>query len=170
MENRIWKHYNILIGKNKYNEFIFLDEAFKYQYWFKWLVWTKYMFHTEEEAEKELTDYLNNDWVLELWKEAVAWWHTYSSYSDYVDDFEWDYSIIYDQSGIYDNHVIDAIEIASEKDWIDYDRDYSSCVWWWRIFDEEEINEEYYEWIIEENFNILKNLYKEYEEKVEEVK
>jgi hypothetical protein len=50
---------------------------------------------------------------------------------------------------------------ASEKDEEEYE--YSDCVHSWRIFNEEYLDKKNYDRVIEENFDKLVELYKEYE-------
>ena len=53
------------------------------------------------------------------------------------------------------------MEYANKKEETDYE--YSDCIWCWRMFNEENIKEDYYEYFIPENLEILKKEYNKYE-------
>ena len=156
---------NILIWKDHNGEFVFLDEAFKHSDWFMWLVGTIMAFHTQDEWENELDNYIDCDWLLDLWKEWVYHWNITQSYDDWCDavrDEDW-ISVLYDTGYNYKSRLEEWCEIAAERDWIDYDSEYSDCRGGGRCFDRKMLEDSYREWTVEGNFKKFKSLYIRYE-------
>lgn len=152
--------FNLFIGKSKDWEYIFLEESFMYKDWMSGLTWTLFEFLTQYELDKRIDDY---DW-LDLWKEAVYHWNCTESYQDWKDEIldNWDAEMtVRDNSYEWEEWLEEAMKYASEQEGYDYE--YSDCRWWWRIFDEENIKEDYYEYFIPENLKKLQEQYREYE-------
>ena len=158
---RISQTYNLFIGKSKDWEYIFLDEAFRYgKDWMKGLTWNTFEFLTQYDLDKCIDDY---DW-LELWKEAVYHWNCTDGYEDWVDEVKsnWDAEMtVRDDSYSWEERLEKAMKYANEKEERDYE--YSDCRWGWRMFDEENIKEDYYEYFIPENLKKLQELYEKYD-------
>lgn len=152
---------NLFIGKSKDWEYIFLDEAFTYgNWWMSGLTWTTFEFLTQYDLDNRIEEY---DWE-ELWKEAVYHWNCKDSYRDWVEEVKsnWDAeSTVKDDSYSWEERLEKAMQYANEKEERDYE--YSDCRWGWRMFDEENIKEDYYEYFIPENLKKLQELYREYE-------
>lgn len=152
---------NLFIGKSKDWEYIFLDEAFTYgKWWMSGLTWTTFEFLTQYDLDKRIEDY---DWE-ELWKEAVYHWNCKDSYRDWVEEVKsnWDAeSTVKDDSYCDEQWLQDAMSVARQHEERCFE--YSDCRWWWRMFDEENIKEDYYEYFIPENLKKLQELYREYE-------
>lgn len=162
------EQFHILIWKDKEWDYIFLDEAFKYSDWFKWLVWTKMVFHTESEYEEAREDYIQSDDLKYLWKDAVANDATEESFQDWKEEvIDEDNELIYDSSYRCAYWIDKALEIIDkheyEETWLHVTSEFSDCVWWWRCFDEEMLHRDYWEWVEEENFKKFVELYNEYE-------
>lgn len=131
-----------------------------YKDWMSGLTWSSFEFLTQYELDKRIDDY---DW-LELWKEAVYHWNCTESYEDWKDEVldNWDAEMtVRDNSYEWEEWLEKAMEYASEQEGYDYE--YSDCRWWWRMFDEENIQEDYYEYFIPENLKKLQEQYREYE-------
>lgn len=159
---------NILIGKNKYWEYVFLEDAFKHSDWFKWLTWTIMEFHTEDEYEQAKENYIDS-WDLKyLRKEAVANDSTEESYEDWKQEvIDEDDQLVYDTSYRTAYRIDDALKIIDEHEyeetWVHATSEFSNCVWWWRCFDEEMLRRNYRERVDEKNFKTFKKLFIEYE-------
>ena len=70
--------------------------------------------------------------------------------------------VAFDDSYCDRSWLTSQMEIASERDWKDYES--SDCRWWWRLWkDSEYADRENYEYINEENFEKFILLYNEYE-------
>lgn len=153
--------YNLFIWKSNDWEYIFLQEAFEYREWrLKWLNWTYFNFLTQSDLDDRIEDY---DWY-ELWKEAVQAEQTTSSFIDWEDEVKdcWDAEWVARDSSYEDEDWLQkAMEYANKKEETDYE--YSDCIWCWRMFNEENIKEDYYEYFIPENLEILKKEYNKYE-------
>lgn len=160
-ENR--RDYNILIWKDKYWDYIFLDGAFKHSDNFKWLCWTRMQFHTEDEYERDKQRMIDDWWLKELWVEAVKadrtelWLEEWSQ--DVID--EW-YSP-YDESYRWKRWIEEWLEIINKREWTEYEPDYSDCTWWGRMFEKEMLKRSYWEWVEPINFRIFKRLFNTYE-------
>ena len=157
------QEYNILIGKDKYWDYIFLDEAFKYKDGMKWLCWTRMQFHTEDEYEDAKQRVIDDGRLRDLWVEAVK-----ANKTDYSLE-EWSQEIIdewyspYDDSYRWKEWVYEWLKIINEIEWTEYEQDYSDCTGWWRMFDEEMLKRGYWEWVYPINFRLFKRLFYTYE-------
>lgn len=152
--------FNLFIGKSKDWEYIFLDESFAYSDWMSGLTWTSFEFLTQYDLDKRIDDY---DWE-ELWKEAVYHWNCRDSYRDWVEEVKsnWDAEMtVKDDSYCDEERLQEAMKYANEKEERDYE--YSDCRGGWRMFDEDNIKEDYYEYFIPENLKKLQEQYREYE-------
>ena len=110
--------------------------------------------------DKEFEDY---DWE-ELWKEAVYHWNCRDSYRDWVEEVKsnWDAEMtVKDDSYCDEEWLQEAMKYANEKEERDYE--YSDCRGGWRMFDEDNIKEDYYEYFIPENLKKLQEQYREFE-------
>ena len=164
-ENR--RDYNILIWKDKYGDYIFLDEAFKHSDNFKWLCWTRMQFHTEDEYERDKQRMIDDWWLKELWIEAVK--------ADRTELWleEWSQDVIEDGYSPYDDSyrcswwIDDALEIIDKHEyketWIHATSEFSDCTWWGRMFEKEMLKRSYWEWVEPINFRIFKRLFNTYE-------
>ena len=163
------KEFHILIWKNQYWEYVFLDEAFKYDDWsLQWLTWTCMLFHTEDEYEEAKENYVRSWDLLYLRKEAVQAWSTEASYEDRAEEvLENDECLVYDDSYRCKWRIDDALEIIDkheyENSWIHATSEFSDCTWWWRCFNKEMLNLDYWIRVEWDNFKKFKKLYKEYE-------
>ena len=160
-DERTSKTYNLFIGKSKDWEYIFLEEAFKYgRDWMKGLTWSTFEFLTGWDLDERIDDY---DWM-ELRREAVAHWNCTKSYRDWVKEVKRNWNakmIVRDDSYCNKKRLQNAMDFARQYEVIDYE--YSDCRWWWRMFDEENIKEDYYKYFIPENLEFLQEQYKEFE-------
>lgn len=154
-------NHNLFIWKSNNWEYIFFQEAFEYIGWrLKWLTWAYFNFLTQSDLDDRIEDY---DWY-ELWKDAVQADQTTLSFNDWVDEVKdcWDAEWVARDSSYEDEKRLQAsMKYVNEKEGTDYE--YSDCIWWWRIFNEENIKEDYYEYFIPENLEILKKEYNKYE-------
>ena len=153
--------YNLFIWKSNSWEYIFLQEVFEYRDWkVKWLCWASFNFLTQSELDDRIEDY---DWY-DFWKEAVCYNHTTLWFNDWVEEIKdnWDAECVARDSSYEDEEWLQkAMEYANKKEETDYEL--SDCIRWWRIFNEENIKEDYYEYFIPENLEILKKEYNKYE-------
>ena len=165
MKDKERKDYNLLIGKDVHWDFVFLDDCFDHWDGFKGMTGTIVQFHTQDEWENELQDYIDNDGLLDIWKEWVYHWNITQSYSDWCDDVKDldGISALYDTGYNHYSWLQEWCEIASEKDEVEYDSDYTNCVWGWRCFERKMLEDSYWEWTVEENFKKFKSLYIRYE-------
>lgn len=162
MEWKTSQLYNLLIGKSKDWEYIFLEEAFSYgKDWLKGLTWNTFEFLTQWDLDRRIDNY---DW-LELWKEAVYHWNCTQWYDDWVEEVKdnWDAeNTVIDSSYYKEDWLKEAMERAS---WLEgYDYEYSDCRGGWRIFKIEMLSEDYYEYVIPNNLKTLRDLYFKYED------
>ena len=162
------EQYHIHIWKNKEWNYIFLDEAFKYDDWLQWLCWTAMQFHTEDEYEEAKQNYIDSWDLLYLRKEAVQAERTTNSYEEWLEEvIENDECLVYDDSYRCSYRIDEALEIIDEHEyeetWIHATSEFSDCVWWWRCFDKKMLDKNYRERIEEENFEKFKELYEKYE-------
>ena len=154
------KELHLFIWKEAHSwEYVFLDEAFKNGNDFKGLTGTKFVFLTEEEVSDRIDDYDFHD----LRVEAVKHNNTddwYSDWFDSLDEREKEQCVLDDSySGtVWLNNAMDDV---NEKE--DQDYEYSDCVSGGRIFDEEMLDRDFREYVDEENYKKLLELYKEYE-------
>lgn len=155
------KNYDLFIGKLKNGGYVFLDYAFVHWDSFKGLTWYELEFLTEEMLDDERDNY---DWE-DLRRAEVRNWTTELGLDDWVENVErWDgRQSILDESYCYHSCVQEAMEEASERDGVEYE--YTNYIWWWRHFNENNIEAKDYEWYVPENLELLQKLYKEYEEK-----
>lgn len=155
--NKLW----LFIWKTTDNTYLFLEEAFKYEDWMKWLTYAEFELLTEEQLEDRFDNY---DWE-DFWIEAVRAKQTTEWLDDWVDSvraYDWLTSVI-DTSYCCD--IEDELWQINEKEWTDYE--YSNCIGWWRFgnsYNNDKLNRDNYEYVNEENFKELLRLYKEYEE------
>lgn len=157
---RFENKFNLFIGKSKDWEYIFLDESFTYKDWMSGLTWTSFEFLTQYDLDRRIEEY---DWE-ELWKEAVYHWNCRDSYRDWVEEVKsnWDAEMtVKDDSYCDEEWLQEAMKYANEKEERDYE--YSDCRGGWRMFDEDNIKEDYYEYFIPENLKKLQGQYREYE-------
>lgn len=165
-ENRT--EYHILIWKDKYWDYVFLDEAFKHSDNFKWLCWTRMQFHTEEEYEEARQMVIDDWWLRELWVEAVKANRTDESLDDWSKDvMDEDEDYPYDPSYRCEWRIDDALEIIDKHEYEDTGihatSEFSECTWWGRCFNEDMLKRSYWEWVEPINFRKLKRLYNIYE-------
>lgn len=161
MTDRKETTYNLFIWKSKDWEYIFLEDSYQYWDWTKWLTWNSFNFLTQSELDDRIEEY---DWY-DYWKDAVNADRTTQWYNDWVEEIKdcWDAELtVRDDSYNYEDWLMNAMEYANKEEETDYE--YSDCIWWWRMFDEENIQENYYEYFIPENLETLKKLYSEYEQ------
>lgn len=162
MNDRKATNYDLFIGKTIDWTYMFLEEAFQYWDWLKWLTGYELEFHTEEESESSLEDFFDGEgydfYIQYLEKERP----NDVSYNDWCDMVRDEKSNDYDDSFCCEKCVEDAMDYANEKEGENYE--YTNCIACWRHFNEENIKEENYEYFIEENLKLLQKLYKEYEE------
>lgn len=161
MEWRTSQLYNLLIGKTKDWEYIFLEESFKYKDWMKGLTWNTFEFLTQWDLDRRIDNY---DW-LELWKEAVYHWNCTQWYDDWVEEVKdnWDAeNTVRDSSYCKEQWLKDAMEFVNLHESGDYE--YSDCRGGWRIFKHEMLSENYYEYVVPKNLKVLRDLFYEYED------
>lgn len=140
-------------------EYVFLDEAFKNGNDFKGLTGQKFIFLTEEEVSDRIDDYDFH----ELRVDAVKYNNTddwYSEWRDSLDENE-KLSCVLDDSYSGTSWVYNAMSYANVIE--DQDYEYSDCVSGGRIFDKEMLDRDFREYVDEENYKKLLDLYKEYE-------
>lgn len=158
------KEYNLFIGKTKDGTYLFLEESFSYDddNKFKGLTGYELEFHTEDEGRESLEDFLMDgdsyDYYIEYLKRETPQDVSYDDWCDMVrDEKETDY----DDSFCNKQWVIDAIKYANEKEGEEYY--YTNCISCWRLFKDETIQVENFEYCIPENLKLLQQLYAEYE-------
>lgn len=158
------KKFNILLGKDRYGDYVFLDDAFKYSDGMQGLCWTRMRFHTEEEYERDKQNMIDDWYLKEIRQDAVRNDRTEQSYQDWCEDalYESD-SFVYDDSYRYQSRLEEWLEIINKKEWTDYTIDYSDCSWGWRMFDKSMLNKDNWEWVYTKNFNKFVKLYEKYE-------
>lgn len=162
------EQFHILIWKDREWDYIFLDEAFKYDDWLQWLCWTRMQFHTEDEYEEAKQNYIDSWDLLYLRKDAVQAGRKTDSYEDWLEEvIENDECFVYDDSYRCSYRIDEALEIIDKHEyketWIHKTSEFSDCVWWWRCFDKKMLDKNYRERIEEENFEKFKELYEKYE-------
>lgn len=164
MNERQEKKFNILIGKDKRGDYVFLDDAFSYSDGMKWLCWTRMRFHTEEEYEADKQNMIDDWYLKELRQQAVQDGATEKSLEDWSEDvlYEND-SLVYDDSYRYKDRLEEWLDIINKEEWTDYTIDYSDCMWGGRMFDKSMLNKENWKRVVDENFETFKKLYEEYE-------
>ena len=154
------KELHLFIWKEAHSwEYVFLDEAFTYWNDSKGLTGCKFIFLTEEEVSDRIDDYDFH----ELRVEAVKYNNTDDWYSDWVDSLDESekLSCVLDDSYWWTSWVNNTMSDVNEKE--DKDYEYSDCVSVGRIFDEEMLDREFWEYVDEENYKKFLELYKEYE-------
>lgn len=156
--------FNLFIGKSKDWEYIFLENAFCYKDWMSGLTGNSFEFHTEMQKNEMDDDYLyDSEWEY-LFCEYIKNMHDYNtSFNDWVEMCKDEHpnGVAYDDSYCDEEWLQEAMKYASEQEGYDYE--YSDCRWWWRMFNEENIQEDYYEYFIPENLKKLQEQYREYE-------
>lgn len=162
-ENRLTL--NLFIWKRTDGEMVFLEEAFMHSPDFKGLTWNGFQFYTEEEKEEDEERYFDDeDYVEESYcayiKRTHNWCCTVEDWIDFVKQENPD-GICYDNSYRCKSRVEEAMEVAREKD--DEEYEYTDCIHSGRMFNEDYLNRDNYERVIEENFEKLKELYKDFE-------
>ena len=157
------RDYHILIGKDKYWDYIFLDDAFQYSDWFKWLTGTRMQFHTEEEYEDAKRRTVDEWWLRDLRVEAVKADRTDEGLEEWSQDVIDEWYQVWDDSYRWEWWVEEWLDIINEIEWTDYDSDYSECTWWGRCFEEDMLKRSYWERVVPINFRTLKRLYNLYE-------
>lgn len=165
-ENR--RDYHILIWKDKYGDYIFLDDAFKHSDNFKGLCGTRMKFHTEDEYERDRKNVIDDGWLEDLWIEAVKAHRTTLWLDEWSEDvLEEDDDYPYDPSYRCEWRIDEALEIIDKHEYeetgIHATSEFSDCTWWGRCFDEEMLKRSYWEWVEPINFRTLKRLYNAYE-------
>lgn len=156
---------NMFLWKTNYWEYVFLESAFD-NWSFTWLTYDSFDFHTEKDKETDDEIYLNDTSEIEyMFCEYIKWSHDFNcSMNDYIDRLtdETPNWLVYDDSCCWEHWLIEAMEKASERDWLEYK--YSDCRWWWRLWkDSEYAVKENYQYIDEENWNKFQELLVEYE-------
>ena len=160
---------NMFVWKDKNWCYVFVDDAFKHSDWFKGLCWSIFEFHTEDEADRALEDYVyNTDDLLFIYTDMfragkISRSESFDDWRDRVYEQDW-YSTIYDGSYQWEDWLKDAVYYAGEKEWVDYAVKCTNCVWWWRCIHRDMLNYDYWDYVIDDNFKKLKELYKEYEQ------
>ena len=141
-------------------EYVFLDEAFKNGNDFKGLTGQKFIFLTEEEVSDRIDDYDFH----ELRVEAVKHNNTDDWFDDWVDSLDERNKVQWVLDGSYSrqNWLRNAMDDVNKKEDTDYE--YSDCVSGGRIFDEEMLDREFWEYVDEENFKKFVLLFNEYEQ------
>lgn len=156
--------FNLFIWKSKDWEYIFLEESFNHKDGMSGLTGNSFEFHTEMQKNEMDDDYLyDSDWEY-LFCEYIKNMHDYNtSFNDWVEMCKDEHpnGVAYDDSYCDEEWLQEAMKYASEQEGYDYE--YSDCRWWWRMFDEENIKEDYYEYFIPENLKKLQEQYREYE-------
>ena len=161
-ENRV----NLFIGKSKDWEYIFLEKAFNDDGWFSWLTGNSFEFKTERQKERDEDNYFSSDNsdIEYLFSEYIKWSHDWdTSLNEWIDMVKDEHPnwASYDDSYCDEEWLQEAMKYASEKEWYDYE--YSDCRGGWRMFDDENTKEDYYEYFIPENLKLLQEQYKEFE-------
>ena len=155
------KELHLFIWKEAHSwEYVFLDEAFKNGNDFKGLTGQKFIFLTEEEVSDRIDDYDFHD----LRVEAVKHNNTDDWFDDWVDSLDERNKVQWVLDGSYSrqNWLRNAMDDVNEKEDTDYE--YSDCVSGGRIFDEEMLDREFWEYVDEENFKKFVLLFNEYEQ------
>ena len=154
------KELHLFIWKEAHSwEYVFLDEAFKNGNDFKGLTGQKFVFLTEEEVSDRIDDYDFH----ELRVDAVKYNNTDDWYSDWRDSLSEseELSCVLDDSYSGTSWLNNTMDDVNEKEDTDYE--YSDCVSTGRIFTEEMLDREFWEYVDEENYKKLLDLYQEYE-------
>ena len=154
------KELHLFIWKEAHSwEYVFLDEAFKNGNDFKGLTGTKFIFLTEEEVSDRIDDYDFH----ELRVDAVKCNNTDDWFDDWFDSLYESEKLdcVLDDSYSGTSWLCNTINDVNKKE--DQDYEYSDCVSTGRIFDEEMLNRDFREYVDEENYKKLLELYKEYE-------
>lgn len=154
------KELHLFIWKEAHSwEYVFLDETFKNGNDFKGLTGQKFIFLTEEEVSDRIDDYDFH----ELRVEAVKADNTCEWYIDWRDSLSEreEVQCVLDDSYSGRSWLNNAMDDVNEKE--DQDYEYSDCVSVGRIFDEEMLDRDFREYVDEENYKKLLDLYKEYE-------
>lgn len=154
------KELHLFIWKEAHSwEYVFLDEAFKNGNDFKGLTGQKFIFLTEEEVSDRIDDYDFH----ELRVEAVRNNNTDDWYSDWFDSLYESEKLgcVLDDSYSGTSWLNNTMGYANEIE--DQDYEYSDCVSGGRIFDEEMLDRDFREYVDEENYKKLLDLYQEYE-------
>ena len=158
------KELNLFIGKTNDWEYVFVEKCFKDWGGWCWLTWNWFEFLTEMQKDERDDDYLyDGDWEY-LFCEYIKYSHDHNtSFEDWVEMCKDEHPnwVSLDDSYCGEEWLQDIMEYASEKEWYDYE--YSNCIHWGRMFDEQYVNRDNYEYVDEDNFNKLVELYKEYE-------
>lgn len=137
------KELHLFIWKEAHSwEYVFLDEAFKNGNDFKGLTGCKFIFLTEEEVSDRIDDYDFHELRVEADESEKLGCVLDDSYSgrDWLDE---------------------PIKYANERE--DQDYEYTDCVSTGRIFDKEMLDRDFREYVDEENYKKLLDLYQEYE-------
>lgn len=155
---------HLFIGKSKDWEYIFLEKAFNDDGWWSWLTGDSFDFHTEMQKEEDEDNYLyGSDWEY-LFCEYIKYSHDHNtSFEEWVEMCKDEHpnGVAYDDSYCDEEWLRNAMEIASEKEGYDYE--YSNCCGGWRMFNDENTKEDYYEYVIGDNLKVLQKLYNEFE-------
>lgn len=155
------KELHLFIWKEAHSwEYVFLDEAFKNGNDFKGLTGQKFIFLTEEEVSDRIDDYDFHD----LRVEAVKHNNTddwYSDWFDSLDEREKEQCVL-DDSYSGTSWLCNTMDDVNGKE--DQDYEYSDCVSVGRIFNEEMLDREFWEYVDEENFKKFVLLFNEYEQ------
>ena len=158
--------FNKFIWKTYDDEFIFLDEIFKYwDSWSTWLTYSSFTFHTEMQKDKDDDDYLySSEWEY-LFTEYIKRSHDYNtSMEEWIDMCKDEHPnwVAYDDSDCWEQWLLDVMKQYSEETWYDYE--YSNCVWWWRMWKDSPLaNRDTYEFVNEEFWPEFQKLLDEYE-------
>lgn len=156
--------FNLFIWKSKDGEYIFLEESFNHKDWMSGLTGNSFEFHTEMQKNEMDDDYLYDSDGEYLFCEYIKNMHDYNtSFNDWVEMCKDEHpnGVAYDDSYCDEEWLQEAMKYASEQEGYDYE--YSDCRGGWRMFNEENIQEDYYEYFIPENLKKLQEQYREYE-------
>lgn len=154
----------LFIWKTNEGSYFFLEDAFKYEDWRKGLTYSMFELLTEEQLEDRFNNY---DWDY-LWIEAVKAKRTTEGLDDWIESvrmYDWLTTVI-DTS--YCCEVEDEIKRINEIEGTEYE--YSDCISWGRFGSDRNnylLNRDSYEYVNEENFKKLQELYIEYEQENE---
>lgn len=157
--------FNLFIWKSKDWEYIFLEEAFNHQDGMSGLTGNSFEFHTEMQKNEMDDDYLYDSDGEYLFCEYIKNMHDYNtSFNDWVEMCKDEHpnGVAYDDSYCDEDWLQEAMKYASEQEGYDYE--YSDCRGGWRMFNDENTKEDYYEYFIPENLKVLQEMYREYEE------
>lgn len=160
------KQFNLFIGKTTDWEYVFLDSAFN-----DWersgITWHTFEFHTEFSKNNEEDSYLySDDWEY-LFCEYIKYSHDHdTTFNEWVEIYKEEHpnGASFDESYYDEEWLREGMDYASNEE--DLDFEFSDCRSGGRIFDEWYIKKENYEYLIEDNFNVLVDCFNKYEKRI----